>query len=557
MVFQFLEFQEAINRRSNFSMLNNRLALIVISTILILSGCGMGDNVKELEQSAWDTMNLDRVSVHDPSVTYLVNENGEEQFYIFGTHIAQAKSKDLVSWDVPFNTEYENMDDNIIYGNTKENLAETFEWAGYDDADSSGGYNLWAPDVIWNPDYKWPNGDQGAYMIYYSSTSTWRRSAIGFAVAKTIEGPYSYDSTVVYSGFTQNDSTDGSDRNTQYENTHLKELIADGIISGFNEEWAIESGLTYNTDYAPNAIDPTLFYDEDGSLWMTYGSWSGGIFILQMDPETGKPIYPGEDSLTEDGRVVDRYFGTKLSGGFHQSGEGPYIVYDEETGYYYLYITYGGLAANGGYNMRLFRSENPEGPYLDAKGNSPVLAQGDQNYDYGIKLLGNYKFSHQTIGYKAAGHNSAFIDKDGNHFLVFHTRFNSGNEMHEVRVHQMFLNEDEWPVPVPYEYTGQKNQPVSLPDEEVVGEFEFINHGTDNGTTMIETQLIQLNENGEISGDITGNWEQKEDGNITFTINDVTYKGILLKQDVEKLEDEVLTFAAIGDNNELIWGSKH
>lgn len=50
-------------------MLNNRLALIVISTILILSGCGMGDNVKELEQSAWDTMNLDRVSVHDPSVT--------------------------------------------------------------------------------------------------------------------------------------------------------------------------------------------------------------------------------------------------------------------------------------------------------------------------------------------------------------------------------------------------------------------------------------------------------------------------------------------------------
>src|SRR5699024_11295178 len=106
MVFQFLEFQEAINRRSNFSMLNNRLALIVISTILILSGCGMGDNVKELEQSAWDTMNLDRVSVHDPSVTYLVNENGEEQFYIFGTHIAQAKSKDLVSWDVQFNTEY-------------------------------------------------------------------------------------------------------------------------------------------------------------------------------------------------------------------------------------------------------------------------------------------------------------------------------------------------------------------------------------------------------------------------------------------------------------------
>lgn len=42
------------------------------------------------------------------------------------------------------------------------------------------------------------------------------------------------------------------------------------------------------------------------------------------------------------------YFGLKLSGGYHQSGEGPYIVYDEETDYYYLFVTYGGLAAKGG-----------------------------------------------------------------------------------------------------------------------------------------------------------------------------------------------------------------
>ena len=91
---------------------------------------------------------------------------------------------------------------------------------------------------------------------------------------------------------------------------------------------------------------------------MTYGSWSGGIFLLEVDPATGKPMYPGEDSTTEDGRIIDRYFGIKLSGGYHQSGEGPYIVYDEKTDYYYLFVTYGGLAAKGGYNMRLFRAEN-------------------------------------------------------------------------------------------------------------------------------------------------------------------------------------------------------
>lgn len=539
-----------------FKETNRRMSLVLFCIILILSGCGMGDNVKELEQSAWDTMNLKRVSVHDPSVTYLIDEDGAEQYYIFGTHIAQAKSTDLLSWDVPFNVEYENMDNNILYGNTKENLAETFEWAGYDDGDSSGGFNLWAPDVIWNPAYKWSDGSTGAYMLYYSSTSTWRRSAIGFAVAKTVEGPYSYDSTIVYSGFTQDDSTDGSERNTHYENTHLKELINDGIISGFNENWVIESGLTYNTDYAPNAIDPALFYDENNTLWMTYGSWSGGIYILEMNPETGRPLYPGEDSITEDGRIVDRYFGTKLSGGYHQSGEGPYIVYDQEAGYYYLYVTYGGLVAKGGYNMRLLRSENPEGPYVDAKGNSAVLTQGDQNYNYGIKLLGNYKFDHQAVGYRAAGHNSAFIDNEGQHYLVFHTRFNNGSENHEVRVHQMFLNEEDWPVPVPYEYSGNDNQPVTLETEDIIGEFEFINHGTDNGKTMLETQLIQLDADGVISGDIDGSWHQGESGNISIQIDDALYKGILLKQTVENLDNEVLTFAAIGDNNELIWGSK-
>ena len=60
--------------------------------------------------------------------------------------------------------EYENMEDNILFGDTNENLKETFEWAGYDDADSAGGYNLWAPDVIYNEDFEWGNGETGAYL---------------------------------------------------------------------------------------------------------------------------------------------------------------------------------------------------------------------------------------------------------------------------------------------------------------------------------------------------------------------------------------------------------
>lgn len=73
-----------------------------------------------------------------------------------------------------------------------------------------------------------------------------------------------------------------------------------------------------------------------------------GIFLLELDKATGKPMYPGKDGTTEDGRLIDRYFGTKIAGGYGESGEGPYIEYNQETGYYYLYVTYGGLAADGG-----------------------------------------------------------------------------------------------------------------------------------------------------------------------------------------------------------------
>ncbi|MBL5008936.1 hypothetical protein CU016_1031 [Enterococcus lactis] len=517
-------------------------------------GCQTGEAAEQLIQKEWETTSKERVSIHDPSITTIHEEN-QELFYVFGSHLAQAKTSDLRTWEVPFSHEYESMEDNIIYGNTKENLAETFKWAGYDDADSKGGYSLWAPDVIWNADYEWSNGDKGAYMLYYSASSTWRRSAIGLAVAKTIEGPYSYSDTVIYSGFTEKDSTDGSDRNTNYQNTHLAKLIKDGKISGFSENWSIEAGLTYNTDYAPNAIDPALFYDEEGKLWMTYGSWSGGIFLLEVDPATGKPMYPGEDSTTEDGRIIDRYFGIKLSGGYHQSGEGPYIVYDEKTDYYYLFVTYGGLAAKGGYNMRLFRAEKPEGPYLDAQGNSPILDKGEQNVNYGIKLIGNYQFSFQQMGYRAAGHNSAIIDENGQWSLVYHTRFNNGTEAHEVRVNRMYMNEEGWPVPAPYEYRGNEQVADALTEDEIIGRYEIINHGTDNGTTMLKTQMIEFQKDGNVTGDLTGTW-MYDAGYLVLTFEETTFKGILLTQEITEFEQQKLTFSTIGDNNESIWGIK-
>ena len=43
----------------------------------------------------------------------------------------------------------------------------------------------------------------------------------------------------------------------------------------------------------PNIVDPNTFFDASGHLWMIYGSYSGGIFIMAMDKTTGLPE-PGQ-----------------------------------------------------------------------------------------------------------------------------------------------------------------------------------------------------------------------------------------------------------------------
>ena len=112
----------------------------------------------------------------------------------------------------------------------------------------------------------------------------------------------------------------------------------------------------------PNVVDPDVFYDKNGNLWMVYGSYSG-IYILRMDESTGKP-YAG------------RGYSKKLLGMNHSRIEAPYMLYSPETDYYYMFLSFGGLDANGGYNIRVCRSKNPDGPFLDASGKDMINCRG-------------------------------------------------------------------------------------------------------------------------------------------------------------------------------------
>ena len=528
-----------------------RKLIIIITTLILITSCS-SNKISKFDTQKWETVPNRTPSIHDPSIV-VDEKDGEKTYYIFGTHISQAKSLDLTNWQVPKrNNGYVNMHDNIIFGNTRENLKETFEWAGYDDADSKNGYNLWAPDVLFNPHFEWKDGTKGAYMYYYSASSTWRRSAIGFMVSPDIEGPYRYAGTVIYSGFTKEDATDGSERNINYKNTHIPELINSGQLSEFNDKWVRKLGKEYNTDYAPNAIDPALVWDKDGKLWMVYGSWSGGIFLLEIDPSTGHPIYPKEDSTTDDGRTIDRYFGIKLAGGYHKSGEGPYIVYHPGSDYYYLYVTYGGLASDGGYNMRVFRSKEITGPYVDAKGHRPLFQASDINDLYGIKVMGNYYLDGMRSAYKSPGHNSVLIDADRN-FLVFHTRYNNQGEQFNLKIHEMKMNDNGWFVVLPYEYNSEyKLETVDL--NEVVGTYSIVNHGISTSGNMLETKTLVLKENGKISGEYNGTWEKKDDF-IHFKIDGIDYSGVIYNQQINKDRFKIV-FSLVGDDNTTIFGSK-
>ena len=102
--------------------------LILLITLLGLTSCASSSNkVEKPETNRWDTTPNKNVGIHNPSI-FVDTKDGKKTYYIFGTHISQAKSKDLTNWEIPKrNNGYVNMGQNVIYGNTIENLKETFE----------------------------------------------------------------------------------------------------------------------------------------------------------------------------------------------------------------------------------------------------------------------------------------------------------------------------------------------------------------------------------------------------------------------------------------------
>lgn len=523
---------------------------------------------------------LNRVSVHDPSVVW---EPASQYYYIFGSHLGCARTKNMASWSSTQWT-WGRMNNSgnvvkttnamafkvsaaktvVIGGNEVEFPAfDAYQWsAAYGNYDIGG--NMWAPDVIYNE-------TMGKWCMYMSINGPKWNSSIILLTSSKINGPYVYQGPVVISGFNVSESPASLD----YKNTDLE--LAIGKQSSIPSRYTAYWGRRW-----PHCIDPCVFFDQEGKLWMSYGSWSGGIWMLQLNRETGLRDYDVKYPSTRgnsDGVTSDPYFGTKIAGGFYSSGEGSYI--EHIGGYYFLFVSNGGLAAggnandynNGGYQMRVFRSENPNGPFVDAAGRSAILSDYELNFGpnsstRGVNIFGAYGSWGEMLkndAERSQGHNSILAAPDGRTYLVYHTRFQNGGEGHQVRVHQVFQNQDGWLVAAPFEYTGERVTSADIANtqqvetDEIAGTYQLLIHkyGLDHRVKEFSTPTtVTLHADGSVSGEYEGSWNQQEGTSfVTLTLADVQYKGVMVEQTMEPSQTKVVpAFSALARSGATIWG---
>lgn len=547
---------------------------LIMSGVLAISGCGGSGENNVPNTVALDTTTsypnpaptisdssaYNNAAIHDPSILKAVVTEGEESksyYYVFGSHLAAARSEDLMNWTVVSSLGANHLVDEspLFNHNYSGEAAEGIAWS----ANFTGS---WAAEVI-------QSKADGKYYFYYNHCAQdnpttvevdevcWHRSYMGLAVADHPEGPYVNQGIFLRSGHTD------------------EELAGDYPVV---DPATGENITSYNPAHFPNAIDPAVFYDKDDNLWMTYGSYSGGIYLLDLDEATGMP-------------VAGQGFGKRIAGseGTFSSIEGSYIIYSPESDYYYLFVSFGGFDYRQGYNIRVARSRTPEGPYLDAAGNDMaatwnadagvweggarvIVSVDDQgnptsvdSNDYGSKLLGGFLFKSQLgdtsaeWGYLAPGHNSALYDEEtGKHLLVTHTRFPDTGNGHAVRVHEMWVNNDGWLVASPLRYApiDGENQ---IDSSDVIGDYRLVVQGAETNTSANESIYVKFTDRGrQITGDITGSYkvfiDQPE--RIAITLDGSYYEGVAKWQWDTAEERMTVAFSATNSDNESIFGIK-
>ena len=108
-----------------------------------------------------------------------------------------------------------------------------------------------------------------------------------------------------------------------------------------------------------DAIDPGFLLDPNtGKLWCSYGTYFGFIRIIELDPKTGHTM--------ENAKPVNVAIDCEATDPIYKDG------------WYYLLGTHGTCCdgANSTYNIRVGRSKNVTGPFIDNLGNDMIKGGG-------------------------------------------------------------------------------------------------------------------------------------------------------------------------------------
>ncbi|MEK7949004.1 arabinan endo-1,5-alpha-L-arabinosidase [Luteolibacter soli] len=225
--------------------------------------------------------------------------------------------------------------------------------------------HLWAPDIIRLKD-RW--------FVYYSVSSFGsNHSAIGLVTGKTLD-PKS------------------KDYGWKDEGVVMRSRRADRF----------------------NAIDPAVILD-DGKLWMSYGSFWEGIFLIELNPETG--LRKNDDA--------------PLKLAMNMEIEAPFI--HKHDGWYYLFVNWGKCCrgVDSTYEIRVGRSKKITGPYLDKDGTD-------------MKDGGGSAFLATQGRFIGPGHASIFREK-GKEWLVHHYYDKDRNGRSDLRMLPLAWK-NGWPV---------------------------------------------------------------------------------------------------------------
>lgn len=301
-----------------------------------------------------------------------------------------------------------------------------------------------------------------------------------------------------------------------------------------------------NAYFQFNAIDPTFTVTPQGEHYLIYGSWHSGIAALKLNPTTGKPDQL--KTLSDYGtRIATRNRTSRW-----QASEGPEIIYNENTGYYYLFLAYDGLDVP--YNTRVARSKNIMGPYLGING-----ADVTNGADAWPMLTHPYSFNNHT-GWVGFAHCSIFQNPETKEwFYASQARLPEGipginvsNAVMMGHVREIQWTEDGWPLVAPERYAGVPATTIS--DASFIGTWEQITMNYQYKVIQ-KSVTIYLTADKKVSGGATGSWSY-DSTNKTLTVNGIKSK-VSDAWDWERTTRKVtITYSGFTSGGLPVWGKK-